>query len=73
MAIILISSDLLEVVAMSDRVLVMREGRQMGIVDRAEATQEAILALAMGQATGGATGASGEGAGPGDRSASVSA
>ena len=33
---------------MSDRVLVMREGRQMGIFDRAEATQEAIMTAAMG-------------------------
>lgn len=49
LAIILISSDLPEVLAMSDRILVMREGRQMGIFDRAEATQEAIMAAAMGQ------------------------
>jgi rhamnose transport system ATP-binding protein len=49
-AIILISSDLPEVLAMSDRILVMREGRQMGIFDRAEATQERILAAAMGHA-----------------------
>jgi rhamnose transport system ATP-binding protein len=49
-AIILISSDLPEVLAMSDRVLVMREGRQMAIFDRAGATQERILAAAMGQA-----------------------
>jgi len=49
LAIILISSDLPEVLAMSDRVLVMREGRQMGIYDRAEATQEAIMTAAMGQ------------------------
>ena len=34
MAIILISSDLPEVLAMSDRILVMREGRQMAIMDR---------------------------------------
>jgi rhamnose transport system ATP-binding protein len=34
---------------MSDRVLVMREGRQMGIFDRAAATQEAIMTAAMGQ------------------------
>ena len=40
MAIILISSDLPEVLTMSDRILVMREGRQMAIVDRREATQE---------------------------------
>jgi rhamnose transport system ATP-binding protein len=50
MAIILISSDLPEVLAMSDRILVMREGRQMAIFERAEATQEKILAAAMGQA-----------------------
>jgi rhamnose transport system ATP-binding protein len=50
MAILLISSDLPEVLAMSDRILVMREGRQMAIFDRAEATQERVLAAAMGQA-----------------------
>ena len=49
LGIILISSDLPEVLAMSDRILVMREGRQMGIFDRAEATQELIMAAAMGQ------------------------
>ncbi|MFN8622135.1 MAG: sugar ABC transporter ATP-binding protein [Chloroflexota bacterium] len=50
MAIILISSDLPEVLAMSDRILVMREGRQMAILDHTEATQEVVLAAAMGQA-----------------------
>ena len=49
LAVILISSDLPEVLAMSDRILVMREGRQMGIFDRAEATQETIMTAAMGQ------------------------
>lgn len=49
MAIIMISSDMPEVLAMSDRVLVMREGRQMAIFDRREATQERVLAAAMGQ------------------------
>jgi rhamnose transport system ATP-binding protein len=48
-AIILISSDLPEVLAMSDRVLVMREGRQMAIFSHQEATQERVLAAAMGQ------------------------
>jgi rhamnose transport system ATP-binding protein len=48
-AIILISSDLPEVLAMSDRILVMREGRQMAILERAEATAERVLAAAMGQ------------------------
>jgi rhamnose transport system ATP-binding protein len=50
MAIILISSDLPEVLAMSDRILVMREGRQMAIFERREATQERVLSAAMGQA-----------------------
>ena len=50
MAIILISSDLPEVLAMSDRVLVMREGRQVGVFVRSEATQEGIITAAMGAA-----------------------
>jgi rhamnose transport system ATP-binding protein len=48
--IIMISSDLPEVLAISDRVLVMREGRQMGIFERDEATQESVMTAAMGQA-----------------------
>lgn len=48
LGIILISSDLPEVLAMSDRILVMREGRQMGVFDRTEATQERILETMMG-------------------------
>jgi rhamnose transport system ATP-binding protein len=50
MAIILISSDLPEVLAMSDRVLVMREGRQMGVFARSDATEEGIVSAAMGAA-----------------------
>ena len=49
--IIMISSDLPEVLAMSDRVLVMREGRQMAIFDRGEATEETVMTAAMGQAS----------------------
>jgi rhamnose transport system ATP-binding protein len=49
LGIILISSDLPEVLAMSDRILVMREGRQMAVFGREEATQENIMAAAMGQ------------------------
>ena len=49
LGIILISSDLPEVLAMSDRILVMREGKQMGLFERAEATQETIMSAAMGQ------------------------
>jgi rhamnose transport system ATP-binding protein len=54
LGVILISSDMPEIMAMSDRILVMREGRQMGIFDREKASQEIILAAAMGQ-DGGAT------------------
>ena len=50
LAIILISSDLPELLPMSDRILVMREGRQMAIIDAAGATQEQVLTWAMGQA-----------------------
>ena len=50
MAILCISSDLPEVLAMSDRILVMREGRQMGVLERSEATQEAVMSLATGEA-----------------------
>jgi len=52
LGIILISSDMPEILAMSDRILVMREGRQMGIFSREEATQEVILTAAMGQNSG---------------------
>ena len=49
LGIILISSDLPEVLAMSDRIVVMREGRQRALLDRAEATEEKIMTAAMGQ------------------------
>lgn len=49
MAILLISSELPEVLAMSDRILVMCEGRLAGELSREEATQERILALASGK------------------------
>ena len=49
LAIIVISSDLPEVLAMSDRILVMREGKQMAIFSHEEADQETIMNAAMGQ------------------------
>lgn len=49
-AIILISSDLPEVLAMSDRVAVMREGILRAILDRGEATQEQVMETAVGVA-----------------------
>ncbi|MCD8138471.1 MAG: sugar ABC transporter ATP-binding protein [Planctomycetaceae bacterium] len=47
-AIIMISSDLPEVLGMSDRVAVMREKRLVAILDRREATQESIMTHAAG-------------------------
>jgi D-xylose transport system ATP-binding protein len=47
-AIIMISSELEEVLGMSDRVMVMCEGRSAGTLDIAEATQEKIMTLATG-------------------------
>ncbi len=49
-AIIVISSDLPEVMALADRVGVMWEGRLVGILLRAEATQEKVMHLATGHA-----------------------
>lgn len=43
--IIMISSELPEILAMSDRVLTMREGRMTGLLHRSEATQEKIMTL----------------------------
>ena len=45
-AIILVSSELPEILGMSDRVAVMREGRLTGIVERKDATQEVIMRYA---------------------------
>jgi rhamnose transport system ATP-binding protein len=49
LAIILISSDLPEVLAMSDRLIVMHEGRVTAELSRAEATQERVMFAATGQ------------------------
>jgi rhamnose transport system ATP-binding protein len=48
-AALVISSDLPEVLAMGDRILIMREGRQTAILDHADASQEKVMALATGQ------------------------
>ena len=44
----MISSELPEILGMSDRIAVMHGGTVVGTLDRAEATQEAILELALG-------------------------
>jgi len=50
MAIVMISSELPEILGMSDRIAVMHAGTIAGILSRGEATQEKILALALGHA-----------------------
>ena len=45
-AVVMVSSDLPEVLAVSDRVIVMREGWVTGELDRSEATEERIMAHA---------------------------
>jgi rhamnose transport system ATP-binding protein len=47
-AILMISSELPEILGMSDRVAVMYGGRIVEVLDRAAATQEKVLALALG-------------------------
>lgn len=47
-AIIMVSSELPEVLGMADRILVMHDGRVAGELSRAEATQEGIMHLATG-------------------------
>ncbi|HHY56986.1 MAG TPA: ATP-binding cassette domain-containing protein [Chloroflexi bacterium] len=47
-SIIMISSELEEVLGMSDRIMVMHEGRSTRTLEIAEATQERIMALATG-------------------------
>lgn len=49
-AILMISSELPEILGMSDRIAVMRGGTVVDLLDRAEATQETILARALGHA-----------------------
>jgi len=47
-AIIMISSDMLELLAMSDRIMVMAEGKATGILTKEQASQEIVLKLAAG-------------------------
>ena len=48
-AIIMISSELPEIIGMSDRIVVMHDGRIAGTCDPSDATEESILMLATGQ------------------------
>jgi ribose transport system ATP-binding protein len=48
-AVVMVSSEMPEVLGLSDRVAVLHEGRLAGVLSRGEASQEAILRLATGQ------------------------
>lgn len=47
LSIIVISSEMEELLDVADRILVMHEGRVKGLVDRKDATQEGLLQMAM--------------------------
>jgi len=47
-AIIMVSSDMPEVISMSDRVAVMKDGEMVGLIDRGAITEESILTLSIG-------------------------
>ncbi|MGE5603413.1 MAG: D-xylose ABC transporter ATP-binding protein, partial [Nitrososphaerales archaeon] len=48
--IILISSELPEILKMSDRIVVMHEGRITGVLDAKDATEDLVMAYATGMA-----------------------
>jgi len=48
-AIVVVSSEMPEILGLSDRIIVMHEGRKTGELTREEATQERIMQLATGQ------------------------
>lgn len=49
LSILMISSEIPELLGMSDRIIVMHEGHISGTLDREEATQESIMRLAVGK------------------------
>jgi len=48
LSVVIVSSELPEVLGMSDRILVMREGRQVALLDRQEANPEIVIGYATG-------------------------
>jgi rhamnose transport system ATP-binding protein len=49
LAVVMVSSELPEVLGMADRIFVLREGRIAAELSRAEATEESVMYAAMGQ------------------------
>jgi ribose transport system ATP-binding protein len=49
MAVMVVSSELPEILGLSDRILIMHEGRLTGEFAREQATPEAVMACATGQ------------------------
>ena len=49
LAVVMVSSELPEVLGMADRVVVLREGRVAAVLNRDEATEESVMYAAMGQ------------------------
>ena len=49
-AIVMVSSELPELISVADRIMVMQEGRMKGIVSNKEATQELVMSLATQEA-----------------------
>jgi ribose transport system ATP-binding protein len=54
--VMMISSDMEEILGVSDRVAVMHEGRLTGVLEREDCSEEAIMRLAVGQSNQGAEG-----------------
>jgi ribose transport system ATP-binding protein len=50
--VVLVSSELPEILGLSDRIIVMRDGRIAGRVEGAAATEEQLMRWAMGAAEG---------------------
>lgn len=51
-AVILVSSEMPEVLGMSDRIVIMHEGRKAGEIGREDATQELLMQIAFGEDEG---------------------
>ena len=49
-AVIMVSSEMAEVIGVSDRIIVMHEGEMTATLERSEATQDVIMRYATGEA-----------------------